>query len=114
MGERELNYRRFIRSLVSMADIASRLEVAQRDQTQSIEALIKGADVTKWYRRLGSEDDAHGGEEEKGRADLQRANERLANVGKVIESGLVKRIDVLLQRVSKKSALSQGPGPSNV
>ena len=159
MGDRELNYRRFIRSLVSVADIASRLETAQREQFQSIEVLTKGTDVTKWNQRLGSEDEAlergeesvdlgsegkpphsnrhhrsvnpyriyygalrvtprsglatlrvsrkgsrRGGEvrkgEAKGSADLERAKQRLARVGKVIEDGLIKRIDVLIQRVS--------------
>jgi len=160
MGDRDLNYRRFIRSLVSVADIASRLEAAQREQIQSIETLTKGTDVSKWNQRLGSEDEVsergetsadlesegklphsnrrhrsvnpyriycgalrmtprsglqatlrvsrkgsrRGGEvrkgEEKGSADLKRAKQRLAGIGKVIEGGLVKRIDVLLQRVS--------------
>ena len=58
MGDRELNYRRFIRSLVSVADIASRLETSQREQIQSIEVLTKGTDVTKWNQRLGSEGEA--------------------------------------------------------
>ena len=145
--------------MVSVADIASRLETAQREQFQSIEALTKGTDVTKWNHRLGSEDDAlereeksadlesegktlhsnrrhrsgnpyriyyaalrvaprsglatlrvsrkgsrRGGEvhkgEAKGSADLERAKQRLAGVGKVIEDGLIKRIDVMIQRVS--------------
>jgi len=161
MGDRELNSRRIIRSLVSVADIASRLETAQREQFQSIVALTKGTDVTKWNQRLGSEDEAlergeksadlesegkpphsnrrhrsgdpyriyyaalrvtprsglatlrvsrkgkgsrRGGEARKGEAkdsaDLDRAKQRLAGVGKVIEDGLIKRIDVLIQRVS--------------
>jgi len=158
MGDRELNSRRIIRSLVSVADIASRLETAQREQFQSIEALTKGTDVTRWNHRLGSEDDApergeksaelenegklphsnrrhhsgnpyriyyaalrvtprsglatlrvsrkgsrRGGEvrkgEAKGSADLERAKQRLDGVGKAIEDGLTKRIDLLIQRV---------------
>jgi len=159
MGDRELNSRRIIRSLVSVADIASRLETAQREQFQSIEALTKGTNATRWNHRLGSEDDApergeksaeleneaklphpnrrhrsgnpyriyyaalrvtprsglatlrvsrkgsrRGGEvrkgEVKGSADLERAKQRLDGVGKAIEDGLTKRIDLLIQRVS--------------
>jgi len=159
MDDHELNSRRIIRSLVSVADIASRLETAQREQFQSIEALTKGTDVTKWNHLLGSEDDApergetsaelenegkqphsnrrhrsgnpyriyyaalsvnprsglatlrvqrkgsrRGGEvrkgEAKGSTDLERAKQRLDNVGKAIEDGLTKRIDLLIQRVS--------------
>ena len=161
MGDRELNSRRIIRSLVSVADIASRLETAQREQFQSIEALTKGTDMTNWNQRLGSKDEAleQGGKsaelesegklpnsnrrhrsgnpyriyyaalrvtprlglatlrvsrkgkgsrrgdearkgEAKGSAALERAKQRLDGVGKAIEDGLTKRIDLLIQRVS--------------
>jgi len=157
MSDRELNYQHFIRSLVSIADVASRLETAQREQIQSIRQLAKVLDM-KWGQRLGIEDKASGKEEEEisdvesqskpyrpnrscrpvhpygnyrpSRAhpllgwvqarfprkhrrherkapqgerevggDLMRAVERIAGVGNHLENGLVKRIDVLLQRV---------------
>jgi len=156
MSDRELNYQHFIRSLVSIADVASRLETAQREQIRSTRQLAKDFHM-KWDQRLGIEDEAFGKEEETsdvesqskpcrpGRSlrpvhpsgnyrplranpplgwvpvrvprkrrrherkapqgerefgdDLMRAMERLAGVGNALESGLVKRIDVLLQRV---------------
>jgi hypothetical protein len=162
MSDRELNYQHFIRSLVSIADVASRLETAQREQIQSTRQLVKdqlAKDLDmKWGERLGIEDEALEREEEisdaesqskpyrpnrshsplhpygyyyrppranpllgwvpvrvprkrrrherkapqaerKVGGDLMRAMERLAGVGNDLENGLVKRIDVLLQRV---------------
>jgi hypothetical protein len=158
MSDRELNYQHFIRSLVSIADVASRLETAQREQIQSTRQLAKDFDM-KWDQRLGIEDEALEREEEeisdvesqskphrpnrprrpvhpygnyyrtsrvnpllgwvpvrvprKRRrhvskapqgerevaGDLRRAMERLAGVSNALENGLVKRIDILLQRV---------------
>jgi len=155
MSDHELNYQHFIRSLVSIADVASRLETAQREQIQSIRQLAKDFDM-KWDQRLGIEDEALEREEEisdvesqskryrpnrspvhpygnyyrlslsnpllwwvsesvlrkrrrhKRNAplaerevgdDLRRAMERLAAVSNALENGLVKRIDVLIQRV---------------
>jgi len=157
MSDRELNYQHFIRSLVSIADVASRLETAQREQIRSTRQLARVLDM-KWDQRLGIDDDAFGkevdeisdveiqsnryhpnrsrrpvhpygnyrplrasplfgwvpvrvlrkrrqherkaaqGEREVG-GDLMRAMERLAGVSNALENGLVKRIDILLQRV---------------
>jgi len=158
MSDQGLNYQHFIRSLVSIADVASRLETAQREQIQSTRQLAKDFDM-KWDQRLGIEKESldqedeeisnvesqskHYGPSRPGRpvhpygnyrpsranpllgwvpvrvprkhrrherkssqaereevgGDLMRAVERLASVGNTLENGVVKRIDVLLQRV---------------
>jgi len=161
MSDRELNYQQFIRSLVSIADVASRLETAHREQIQSTWKLAKDFDM-KWDQRLGIEDEAFEREEEEifdsesqgkpyrpnqsrrpvhpygnyyrlSRAnqwahvkaprkrrrhvrkasqgerevggDMVRAMKRLAGVSNDLENGLVKRIDVLLQRVQSFEVL---------
>jgi hypothetical protein len=158
MSDGELNYQHFIRSLVSIADVASRLETALREQIQSARHLAKDFDM-KWDQCLGIEDEVVEREEEEisdvgspsmryrpnrsrrpvhpygnyrpSRAnpligcapvrvprnrrrherkapqaeqevggDLMRAIERLAGISNALENGLIKRIDVLLQRVN--------------
>jgi len=72
MSDRELNYQHFIRLLVSIADVASRLETAQREQIQSTRQLAKDFDM-KRDQRLGIEDEAlERGEEEISDVESQR------------------------------------------
>ena len=109
-----LNYRDFIRSLVTIASLASRLKTAQREQIQSTRHLAKDFEM-KWDQRLGIEEEAYEREEEgvsdvesqskppqakrEVGGDLVGAVERLAGVSNALEDGLVKEIDALFQRV---------------
>jgi hypothetical protein len=155
MSHRGLNYQH-IRSLVSIADVATRLEAAQREQIQSSTQLATDL-FMKWDQRLGIGDDALEREEEENSSvesqskpyrpnqsshpvypygnyywpsranpllgwvpvrvprehrrqepqpeheefgdDLMRAMERLAGVSNVVENGVVKGFDDLLQSV---------------
>jgi len=47
MSDRELNHQHLIRLLVSIADVASRLETAQREQIQSTRQLAKDFDMKR-------------------------------------------------------------------